>query len=956
MSSDIKNNITSFGKLALIFSAVMLLVLAITALQTHLKVSEVFNKHNILETSKETDLLISNTDDKVYAYKLFNLLVETAQRHGIDSKELEEAINRSSENYRTKIKAFFYKNNVLIKSFNCDLEDLKLFETFLIKLNLKGKEFDLAQRELQKQLALFFGPGHRLELIKLVKGIVKTFASEKSNQFTYWNSYSDGLGVFFATHEFPDFVNRFESLNKKNRQFGAGSPNTKTHIPPIGFTQDQMEAARIKCKMSGTSFTDMNDFYWFFTHKDNGDYICRAVPVKTFFQNAPKWPKLIYNISALLLLLTIIFYITAHLKVMPGSTICKKLDSSSIKFRIIALFSMASIFPVIFTYLIGSTSMEGRREVIENGILNESIAAISKLDEIYETSLENTKAFAIDLREYIANNSLTEEVLQEKLNKYSLPRSLVRIEIRDGDLNTLFTTDDREVVGAAEASDLFGRVALKEHAPQRMGIKANIISPADLLTESVLSTDEIGMATMIRQRNRQWVFKMGTFPTTWYWDVYPELATGTAFMSVANQMVTVYGSALRNYCKKKIDPAGTMLFATKMSYEQSTFKLLPENNEFDNYEIIKYAVLSYLTNRVVFKTIELNNIKYWLTAKTDKNIGAYVFMHLISQEERLKSLEPLKWQLITGCLFALIISLVGASFITRLIIRPVEDLSSGIKAIRERNKDFRIPIRRQDELGALAKAFNKVINELQELEYGKYVQESLLPKAPLSVEGYDMAFFTISATDLAGDYHDTVMLKDGKLVLILGDVTGHGISASLAMAMAKATVNYAVEKDINFPEDALDTLNTLFNRELKPRHKFMTFIILVLNPDTGELIFDNMGQCYPIYYTQETKTKEEIAIPSMPLGAMKKRKKKLITKHMQAGDAVILYSDGIIECSDKAGEMFGYDRFEELFRHLMEQDYSAQEAINEIMHQLNTFRVEGMYPDDVTLVVLKKKR
>jgi hypothetical protein len=364
MSSDIKNNITSFGKLALIFSAVMLLVLAITALQTHLKVSEVFNKHNILETSKETDLLISNTDDKVYAYKLFNLLVETAQRHGIDSKELEEAINRSSENYRTKIKAFFYKNNVLIKSFNCDLEDLKLFETFLIKLNLKGKEFDLAQRELQKQLALFFGPGHRLELIKLVKGIVKTFASEKSNQFTYWNSYSDGLGVFFATHEFPDFVNRFESLNKKNRQFGAGSPNTKTHIPPIGFTQDQMEAARIKCKMSGTSFTDMNDFYWFFTNKDNGDYICRAVPIKTFFQNAPKWPKLIYNISALLLLLTIIFYVTAHLKVMPGSTICKKLDSSSIKFRIIALFSMASIFPVIFTYLIGSTSMEGRREVI----------------------------------------------------------------------------------------------------------------------------------------------------------------------------------------------------------------------------------------------------------------------------------------------------------------------------------------------------------------------------------------------------------------------------------------------------------------------------------------------------------------------------------------------------------------------------------------------------------------
>ncbi|MDD2624592.1 MAG: hypothetical protein PHQ02_07205, partial [Candidatus Riflebacteria bacterium] len=643
MSSDTKQNITSFGKLALIFSGVMLLVLAITALETHIKVSEVFNKHNVLESSKETDLLISRTEDKTYAYKLFDQLVKTAQKHGIESKELEEAIKHFNDKYRTKIKAFFYKDNVLIKWFNSDLEDLKLFETFMQKLNLKGKDFNLAQRELQKKLASFFGPGHRLELIKLLKGIIKIFATEKTSEFTYWNTYSEGLGVFFATSGFPDFISRFECINANKTHFGAGSPKTETYIPPQNFTQNQMESARIKCRLSGTSYTEMQDIYWFFSNKDNGDYICRVLPIKTFTQNAPKWPKYIFILSAILLFFMLVFYVTAHINVMPGIVICKKLDSSSIKFRIISLFSMASIFPIIFTYLIGSTSMEERKEVIENSILKESLSAISTLDELHETCLQNTKAFAIDLREYVAGNNLTEEVLNKKLKKHSIPRSLVRIEVRDGDLNTLFTTDDREVVGAAEASDLFGRVALKEHAPQRMGIKANIISPADLLTESVLSTDEIGMASMIRQRNRQWLFKMGPFPTTWYWDVYPELATGTAFMSVATQMVTVYGSALRKYSKSKIDPPGTMLFGTKMNYEQSIFKLIPENNEFDNNEVLQYAVLSYLTNRVVFKTIELNNKKYWLTAKTDKNIGAYVFIHLISQQERLKTLEPLKW-------------------------------------------------------------------------------------------------------------------------------------------------------------------------------------------------------------------------------------------------------------------------------------------------------------------------
>ena len=285
---------------------------------------------------------------------------------------------------------------------------------------------------------------------------------------------------------------------------------------------------------------------------------------------------------------------------------------------------------------------------------------------------------------------------------------------------------------------------------------------------------------------------------------------------------------------------------------------------------------------------------------------------------------------------------------------PVGDLSKGILAIRNRIKDFSIPVRRNDELGELAKAFNKVISEFDELEYGKIVQDSLLPPGPPQIEGYDIAFFTISATDLAGDYHDTVTLEDGRISIILGDVSGHGISASLAMAMAKATFNYAKSQKVKFPEEFMDMLNIMFNKELKPRNKLMTLISMALTPETGEVIFDNAGQSYPAYYTASTQTCEEIKMPSLPLGGMKKRKKKPITKMMEPGDAFIFYTDGMIEASAANGEMFGYERFFEMFTEQMKHNAKSKDAINAIFQAMDNFREPGPRSDDITMIIVKR--
>ena len=95
-------------------------------------------------------------------------------------------------------------------------------------------------------------------------------------------------------------------------------------------------------------------------------------------------------------------------------------------------------------------------------------------------------------------------------------------------------------------------------------------------------------------------------------------------------------------------------------------------------------------------------------------------------------------------------------------------------------------------------------------------------------------------------------------------------------------------------------------------------------------------------------------MPSLPLGGMKKRKKKPIIKNMESGDAFILYSDGIIEASSARGEMFSYERFFATFTEQMKNKVSSKEAIDNIYQAVENFREPGHHSDDITMIIVKR--
>ena len=954
MATESSFKSVSFGRLTTIFAGIMLLFLSLTALQTWDKLNREFDRKVISQMEASLDQVIMQTSDEAFAYARFNELIDVARKHGVSSLQMQQKVLECINRYRSPVKLFFYQNQRLLRSFFANESDLKLFTPILQAMAAEGEEFKQAQRQLHHMLLDHFGPGHRLELMLMTKDLIKRYRVKDNDQFYYWRDMPDGLGVFFIATQPPTFLERFASIYKESEIYGAGNPATKEWIPPRGLTADQTAAAFIKAGLSGQNHTIASDHLWYFVTDETGAVWCRAVNFSDSENQRPRWALFILISAVALCLTTLLIYLGSLTGYKPGTSVCNWLDSLSIKYRVLGLFAMASIFPVIFTVLIGATSLADRGEVIENAIISESIAAIEPLEKMVNIKIAQSQQLGHDLRQALITEPGSEELFNYYLKKNSLPRLLSRLEVRDSDGITMFSTDDREVHGVVEAMDIFSRIAIKLHSPSRMGQALNRVSPAEIVSEAVLSTDEVGLASIIRQRGRQWVFRVGTFPTTWYWDAYPEIASGPAFLCVTTQVQTLYHYQVLEELEKQANRNDSINLAIEINNQYSDFQLVPERSDIDSRELMAAAIASQRSGRVVNRVTHIAGRPFWLVAKAEKQVGTHVFLHLISQQERLSTLNPLKWRLATGGLMALIVALLGAMLVSRLVVLPVQDLGAGISAIRERNHNYRTPVRRDDEFGTLALAFNKVIGELKELEYGKVVQESLLPDAPIVPKGYDIAFFNTSATDLAGDYHDTIQLDDGRLAIILGDVTGHGISAALAMAMAKATVNHNGNSGGKYPQPLMDSLNALFNKELKPRHKFMTLVTIVIDPATGKLEVDNAGQSYPRFFCAEEKCSSDIAIPSMPLGAMKKRRPKVEVKMMQSNDAVILYSDGIIECSDRSGEMFGYDRFNSLFDRLMNERLGAADALKQMMHELDSFRIPGAYPDDVTLVLIRK--
>ncbi len=327
----------------------------------------------------------------------------------------------------------------------------------------------------------------------------------------------------------------------------------------------------------------------------------------------------------------------------------------------------------------------------------------------------------------------------------------------------------------------------------------------------------------------------------------------------------------------------------------------------------------------------------------------------------LKPLEPLEKEIaslrsrftIFGGLSIGFTSLLGL-LLARKFLNPIGDLAAGIEAVRRKTFTHRIPQQDPDELGDLAKLFNTMLEGLQEMSIARDVQHELFPQAPLEVGEFRISGKSLPALELGGDYFDFKPLPDGRMLVIIGDVMGHGVSSALGMTMAKVMFHHMADSGWS-PEKMVEELNRVMLETLKRRLP-MTMNVFCLDPATGDGLFINCGHPFPLHFkTDGSSDFVEAFGPSLG----HKQRFRFTPGHVNLapGDRLIFYTDGMVE------SLAYLDRFEKARDYFIDfQEFLSAELAKSPSDPCLAFlqnhpflRTGRPQPDDFTVVIIERR-
>lgn len=235
----------------------------------------------------------------------------------------------------------------------------------------------------------------------------------------------------------------------------------------------------------------------------------------------------------------------------------------------------------------------------------------------------------------------------------------------------------------------------------------------------------------------------------------------------------------------------------------------------------------------------------------------------------------------------------------------------------------------------------------QEMQVAALIQQTLLPKELPSIPGWHVDAFYRPARAVGGDFYDFIPLADGRLGVVIGDVTDKGVPAALVMATCRAMLRAAAQRHAS-PSAVLADVNELLVPEIPPA-MFVTCLYAIIETEAGELVLANAGHNLP--YVRTADGVIELRATGMPLGLMPDMTYDERTYRMQRGDEMVLTSDGITEAHNIDGEMYGFPRLMGRVAVKPPND----DMVAALVGDLEGFTGTGAeQEDDITLVVVRR--
>jgi serine phosphatase RsbU (regulator of sigma subunit) len=321
-------------------------------------------------------------------------------------------------------------------------------------------------------------------------------------------------------------------------------------------------------------------------------------------------------------------------------------------------------------------------------------------------------------------------------------------------------------------------------------------------------------------------------------------------------------------------------------------------------------------------------------------------------------------------LLAELVSLLIGITISRKITGSVHDIYEGTMALQGGDLQHRIPVRRNDQLGLLAHSFNqmsasitRLLEEVsekkrleQELEIAREVQATLFPKQLPHPRGLSVYGGCEPARVVSGDYYDFVVEDDARLHIVVGDISGKGISAALLMANLQAAMrnqlmSFKQENPIDV-ERGLSAVMRQLNEQIyqnSPSEKYATLFSSLYNAETRRLYYCNAGHLAPMLLIDHSVQRLESG--GTVLGLFPTAEYQAASVQLQPGAVLAVFTDGVTEAVNENDEEFGEERLVEALRECRHQGPDA--TYHQVVQRVRDWQGSLKQHDDITLIVAK---
>jgi serine phosphatase RsbU (regulator of sigma subunit) len=306
-------------------------------------------------------------------------------------------------------------------------------------------------------------------------------------------------------------------------------------------------------------------------------------------------------------------------------------------------------------------------------------------------------------------------------------------------------------------------------------------------------------------------------------------------------------------------------------------------------------------------------------------------------------------------------------FLTMLVSRnltlPFSEIIQTLRNVRNGRFDKKVKVTSNDEIGYTGDIINEMTDGLKERDHMRHslnlameVQQHLMPATNPQIPGLDVAGTSIYCEETGGDYYDYLPGGEndrGKLGVVVGDVSDHGIPAALLMTTARAFLRQRWSRPGDLDQIVAD-INRQLSRDVKESGRFMTLFFGEIDCGHATLNWVNAGHEPAVIYDPNTRMFTELSGGGLPLGVSEGAVYQKNQSKIGPGQIILIGTDGVWELQDAKGRMFGKDRFREVIR--IHAGQPAQDILKAVIAKLEDFCRPAPKTDDVTLVVVKVEK